>query len=150
PVGTRATNSRLPAGQSTAQLRRGVAGHTVALGVTAHARRHVATGLGPVMLRTHDSVGPQRLRWMKAPASCEVLRRAAQRDPHALVATEAERLRPMTRRAVGRVLASGDRVHRDEVIGMHVARAYSTVVTIGAVALGMAAGAELGVVGCHE
>src|SRR6266542_3953320 len=71
----------------------------------------------------------------------------AHRDTDALVALEAEALLLVAAGAARVVLARGDGVHRDPVVGVHAARPDFTVVAVGAVTLGVAAAAKSAVVG---
>src|SRR5690606_34857507 len=64
-------------------------------------------------------------------------------DARALMAQKAEALQVVTVRAAGLVLEGRDRVHREPVVRVKGARADPTVVTVGAVVLGVTARAEL-------
>src|SRR5207249_457953 len=71
----------------------------------------------------------------------------AHRDAGALVAREAEALLLVAARAARVVLSGRNRVHRDPVVRVDLSGAHFAVVAVGAVALGVAIGAEGGVVG---
>ena len=148
-MGTEA-RARAPAGQPAPKFGGGVTQNAVALGVATHTGRNVSSSFGPMMLRAHRPVGPHGFRWVKAATPREVFRWSAQCDSCALMASETERLRPVTRRAVRRILPRSNRVQSQEVVRVNVARAHATVVAIGAVALGVAAHAQLRVVAGDE
>ncbi len=117
----------------------GVANRAVALGVAADARVEIALRLPCMVSR---SAG--RERGADEAGGVKLVARhvgAAHRHPHTLVTRETELLLLMAARAARIVLAGRDGVHRNPVVGVHAAGADLAVMAVGAVALGMAAGA---------
>src|SRR5262249_53738064 len=94
-------------------------------------------------------VAPDLLGGMEA-AVHAVAGGAAHRDPHPLVARHAEGLLAVAAGAALRLLTCLDGMHRKVIVGMDVARAHTTVVTVGAKLLFVAVGAELRVIRGHE
>jgi hypothetical protein len=79
---------------------------------------------------------------VKAAAFGEVLEGSACGNPRALMAAQAKGLLLVTARAARAVLARSDRVHRQKVVWVHLARTHATVVAIGAGFFAVAVAAE--------
>jgi hypothetical protein len=106
------TGAGRKAAARASHIARRVTGHAVSLGVAADTDVQVPLGLPSVVARRARPLCPYGRRWMKAAAFSEVFERSAPRDPHPLVARQAERLLLMATRAARSVLPSRDRVHR--------------------------------------
>ena len=133
-----------------ADARRGMADRAVSLGVTAHARVQIALSFPRVVRGCSWWVGPapsraSRMRIGRVKAAAPGKRRVRTRLGHAgaLMATNAERLQPVTARAVRIELASGDFVHVEPVVRMHLSGSHPAIVTLDAVVLGVTARTKL-------
>ncbi len=128
---------------------RSVASRTVSFGVTRDARVEISHRLPRVMCRSARSGGEFVRRRMKSPAGQSIALGRVARDADATMTISAKRLQLMTTHATRIVLTSALRMHRHPVVRMHLARTYTSVVTIRALVLRVALGAERAVVRSH-
>ncbi len=124
--------------------------HAVALDVTPHTRRQVASRLGGVMPPRHGGGHEDLGGRMHPPSVRAIPRGSCEGYPRAHVTRLAERFVMMARAAVLRVLLRSQAVHGQEVVRMDLPRPHPTVVATGAGVLAVTPGAEPRVVGCRR
>ena len=122
---------------------------TVALGVTRDAGVEIAHRFPRVMVRSARTGGEFVRRRMKSSPRRAIAGSGIARDADATMAISAERLKLMATDASGIVLTSTLRMHREPVVGVHIAWTNASVVTIRALVLGVTTAAE-GTVVCRN